>query len=218
MTTTDHEYHVTRKYKRLSLYYDPLFSTLERIVFSGENKNPRQALSMKIPTGRLSVLDVCTGTGRGVLPIAASGADIVAIDLSPHMLAVADRKIRNQKIQNISLHKMDATKLDLPDERFDVAISSFALHEMDRTLIDQVLKEIHRVLKTGGKLYLVEFEKDKNPWIQFLFNLYTRISYPPTVQQFFRYDWREILPPTGFHLDNIERYRISKLICATKNS
>jgi demethylmenaquinone methyltransferase/2-methoxy-6-polyprenyl-1,4-benzoquinol methylase len=173
---------------------------------------------MKIPTGSLSVLDVCTGTGRGVLPIAASGADIVGIDLSSHMLAVADRKIRKQNIQNISLQKMDATRLELPDEHFDVAMSSFALHEMDRPLIVQVLSEIHRVLKIGGKLYLVEFEKDTNPWVQFIFNIYTRISYPPSVQQFFQYDWAEILHHTGFHLDAIERYRISKLICAIKNS
>ena len=217
MATTDHVYEVTRKYKRLSKYYDPLFRTLETIVFYGKNKNPRQALSRKIPAGSLSVLDVCTGTGRGVLPVAASGANIVGIDLSSDMLEVADRKIREQNIRNISLHKMDATTLELPDETFDIAMSSFALHEMDFQLMNQVLREINRVLKCSGKLYLVEFEKDTNPWIQFIFNIYTRISYPPSVQQFFQYDWAEILSHTGFHLDGIERYRISKLICATRN-
>lgn len=218
MTTTDHAYQVTRKYKRLSRYYDPLFLTLEKIVFYGKNKNPRQALSMKIPTGNLSVLDVCTGTGRGVLPIAESGCNIVGIDLSSEMLEAANRKIQKQNIRNISLHKMDATKLELPDEHFDIAMSSFALHEMDYQLINQVLKEINRVLKISGKLYLVEFEKDTNPWIQFIFNIYTRISYPPSVQEFFQYDWSQVLNHTGFQLDGIEKYRISKLICATKNS
>jgi ubiquinone/menaquinone biosynthesis C-methylase UbiE len=218
MTTTDHAYHVTRKYRRMSRYYDPLFLTLERVVFCGKNKNPRQALSVKIPTGTLSVLDVCTGTGRGVLPIAESGCNIVGIDLSSEMLEVANRKIQEQNIRNISLHKMDATQLEFPDEQFDIAMSSFALHEMDSQLIDRVLQEICRVLKSSGKLYLVEFEKDTNPGVQFLFNLYTRISYPPSVQQFFQYDWAEILYNTGFHLDGIEKCRISKLICATKNS
>jgi ubiquinone/menaquinone biosynthesis C-methylase UbiE len=218
MMTTDHAYHVTRKYRRLSRYYDPLFLTLEKIVFCGKNKNPRHALTKKIPAGGLSILDVCTGTGRGVLPVAASGADIVGIDLSPEMLEVAKRKIQQQSIRNISLHKMDATSLELPDESFDIAISSFALHEMDYQLMNQVLREISRVLKCSGKLYLVEFEKDTNPWIQFLFNIYTRISYPPSVQRFFEYDWAEILVDAGFDLDGIERYRISKLICATRNS
>jgi ubiquinone/menaquinone biosynthesis C-methylase UbiE len=218
MPTPDHASQVTRKYRRLSKYYDPLFLTLETVVFCGKNKNPRQALSLKIPAGSLSVLDVCTGTGRGVLPIAQTGANIVGIDLSSDMLQVADRKIHKHGIQNISLQKMDATKLELPDEHFDIAMSSFALHEMDSRLMNQVLREVNRVLKIGGKLYLVEFEKDANPWIQFFFNIYTRVSYPPSVQQFFQYDWAEILSHTGYHLDGIERYRISKLICATKNS
>jgi len=216
MTTTNHAYQVTRKYKRLSRYYDPLFLTLERAVFYGKNNNPRQALCKKIPKASLSVLDVCTGTGRAVLPIAESGVNIVGIDLSSDMLEVAHRKIQKQNIRNISLHRMDATKLELPDEHFDIAMSSFALHEMDYQLMKQVLKEINRVLKISGKLYLVEFEKDKNSWIQFIFNVYTRISYPPSVQQFFQYDWAAILHHTGFHLDGIERYRISKLICAVK--
>jgi ubiquinone/menaquinone biosynthesis C-methylase UbiE len=218
MTATDRVDQVTRKYRRLSKYYDPLFSTLERVVFCSRDKNPRQALCRKIPKGNSSILDICTGTGRGVLPLAESGADIVGIDLSPDMLRVANRKIQEQNIRNISLHEMDATALDLPEERFDIAMSSFALHEMDSQLMNQVLKEIHRVLKTGGRLYLVEFEKDTNPFVQFFFNIYTRISYPPRVQRFFQYDWAEILGHAGFHLDGIERYRISKLICATRNA
>jgi demethylmenaquinone methyltransferase/2-methoxy-6-polyprenyl-1,4-benzoquinol methylase len=173
---------------------------------------------MKIPAGNLSVLDVCTGTGRGVLSIAESGCNIVGIDLSPEMLEVANRKIQEKKIQNISLRKMDAAKLELPDEHFDIAMSSFALHEMDYQFINQVLKEINRVLRHSGKLYLVEFEQDTNPWIQFIFNIYTRICYPPSVQEFFRYDWSQVLYDTGFQLDGIEKYRISKLIAATKNS
>jgi ubiquinone/menaquinone biosynthesis C-methylase UbiE len=218
MTTADHVYQVTRKYRRLSRYYDPLFLTLEGVVFFGKNKNPRQALSRKIPKGSLSVLDLCTGTGRGILPVAESGCNLVGVDLSPEMLEVASRKIEKKNIRNISLHEMDATRLEFPDEHFDVAMSSFALHEMDYQLMKKVLEEINRVLKVGGKLYLVEFERDRNSWIQFIFNIYTRISYPASVQQFFQYDWAEILSHTGFYLDGIERYRISKLICATRNS
>jgi demethylmenaquinone methyltransferase/2-methoxy-6-polyprenyl-1,4-benzoquinol methylase len=218
MNTTNHASQVAAKYRRLSRYYDPLFRTLEKIVFHGTNKNPRQALSAKIPTGNLSVLDLCTGTGRGILPIAESGCNIVAIDLSSEMLEVANRKIQEQNIQKISLHRMDATDLQLPDKHFDIAMSSFALHEMDTQLMNQVLQEIYRVLKDGGKLYLVEFEKDTNPWIQFIFNIYTRLSYPPSVQQFFQLDWSQVLSQAGFHFDGMERYRISKLICATKNA
>jgi len=218
MKTTPETMHVRRKYRRLSMYYDPLFSTLERIVFSGSGNNPRLALAGKVPAGDLSVLDVCSGTGRGALPVAASGVAVTGIDLSPEMLAVARKKIAKQNIGNVSLHEMDATAMTFPDEQFDVAMSSFALHEMKHELMMQVLMEIRRVLKQGGRLYLVEFEKDVRPWIQAIFGVYTRLSYPASVQAFFELDWSEVLARAGFELDGIEKYRISKIVCATKTS
>lgn len=213
-----HTSQITRKYKRLSKYYDPLFSTLESIVFFGHNKNPRIALSRKVGDRSLCVLDVCTGTGRSALAVAESGCDIAGIDLSPEMLQVARKKVQNQHLSNYSLHEMDATKLDFSDGHFDIVMSSFALHEMDYQRIMQVLMEMNRVLKKNGKLFLVDFEKDKNPLIQFIFNIYTRVCYPPSVQEFFDSNWSKMLSQAGFQLDDMERYRVSKMICATKKS
>ena len=217
METSDHAHKIVLKYRRLSRYYDPLFLALERLVFS-DNNNPRQALAQKIPTGEYSILDVCTGTGRTALSIADSGCNIVGIDLSPEMLGVANQKIQQQQIPNITFHQMDATDMSFPDEHFDIAVSSFALHEMDHQFMQLVLTEIHRVMKTGGKLHLIEFENDENPMIQAVFSLYKRVFYPPSIQDFFQYDWNGILENAGFNLESIERYRVSKLISAVKFS
>jgi len=218
MTTATHAAQVTRKYRRLSRYYDPLFSTLERVVFAGNDNNPRLALAGKVPAGGLSVLDACTGTGRGALPVAASGVSVTGIDLSPEMLAVARKKMARHNVGNVSLHEMDATDMSFPDQHFDMAMSSFALHEMAPELRMRVLEEIHRVLKKGGRLYLVEFEKDVRPWIQAVFSAYVRLSYPASVRAFFELDWPEVLARAGFELEGIERYRISKIVCAAKPS
>jgi ubiquinone/menaquinone biosynthesis C-methylase UbiE len=218
MTTADHERKMLRKYRRLSLYYDPLFETLEKVMFGDGDGNPRMALAKKVPAGDLSVLDICTGTGRGALSVAESGCKVVGVDLSPSMLGVAEGKAWKRNVRNISFQQMDATRLELQDGQFDIAMISFALHEMEYDLILQVLREACRVLKRGGKLYSLDFEGDDNPWIQFVFGIYLRISYPPRVREFMRYDWSRILQTVGFRLDRVEKYRISKIVCATKTA
>ena len=130
MTGTDHAGQVIRKYRRLSRYYDPLFATLETVVFYGKDKNPRHALSRKIPSGNLAVLDVCTGTGRGILPAVKPGCSITAIDLSAEMLHVAEKKIQKENIHNLSLHEMDATRMTFSDGHFDIVISSASQAEL----------------------------------------------------------------------------------------
>jgi ubiquinone/menaquinone biosynthesis C-methylase UbiE len=77
------------------------------------------------------VLEIGFGTGNGILDLArlvgASGA-VSGIDISPGMLAVAQRKIGRESIKTpIDLRVADARQLPFPDEAFDAAYSSFTL-------------------------------------------------------------------------------------------
>ena len=74
------------------------------------------------------------------------------------MLQVADRKIRKQGLFNVTTRRMDALHMDFQDESFDIATSSFGLHEMEYPVMKRILKEMNRVLKRGGKLYLVDYQ------------------------------------------------------------
>ena len=95
-------------------------------------------------------------------------------------------------------------------------VSSFALHEMDYELMVTALKEMLRVLKTEGTAYLVDYGREEVFLNQWLFAAYLKLSYPRRVREFLDYDWNQILTSTGFRMDSIERYRASRLICATK--
>jgi ubiquinone/menaquinone biosynthesis C-methylase UbiE len=98
------------------------------------------------------VLDISCGTGLVTFPIAdsvGSGGSITAIDLSEGMIEKASNLAEEKGVQNIDFRAMDAEKLDLPENSFDVAINSLGL--MYYPDPDRANKEMHRVLRPGGR-------------------------------------------------------------------
>jgi len=54
---------------------------------------------------------------------------------------------------------MDSIDLKLPDARYDRALVFFLLHEQPREWRERTLSEVHRVLKPGGKLIIVDYAR-----------------------------------------------------------
>ncbi len=100
------------------------------------------------------VLDVAAGTGNASLPAAATGAHVVASDLTPELL-VAGRA--RAEAAGLALEWVEADAEDLPfeDESFDVVISAigamFAPHHQ------LVADELVRVCRPGGKIALLSW-------------------------------------------------------------
>jgi ubiquinone/menaquinone biosynthesis C-methylase UbiE len=132
------------------------------------------------------------------------------------MLEVANRKIRKQGLSNIETIRMDAADMKLDDESFDVATSAFGLHEMEYPVMESIIKEMNRVLKKGGKLYLVDYRIQDTAIKRFLFRVYLLLTSPPHVKDFLEYDWKAIMKECGFSIDKIEPYKISQILCATR--
>ena len=207
-----------RKYRLFSVFYDNAFRALENLVFIDKVKNPRLALAGRIPDEKLAILDVCCGSGNGVLAVVRPNHRIIGVDVSPDMLALARRKQEKLGLRNVEFVEMDAGKMTFPDGRFDIAMCWFGLHEMEYDLMMYILRDVNRVLKDGGRLYIIDYENDTNRARQLLFRMYLRVCYPAHVREFIEYDWRSILAQTGFRLDFTERYTISKLTCAVKGA
>lgn len=101
------------------------------------------------------ILDVGAGTGIVALQAARimTTGEICGIDLSTEMLAKAEEKARQLKVeQKINFRQMDAEALDFEDEKFDVAVSLFALLHFPNPLT--ALREIFRVLRPGGRVVI----------------------------------------------------------------
>lgn len=205
---------INSKFNWLSKFYD-IFDVI--FVFN-EKTNPRSGLAEKIPNQKLCVLDVCAGTANSSIAIASKNPqnEIIGIDLSTDMLSVAKDKIRTKGIKNISLQQMDATNMNFGNEKFDVATISFALHELDYDLMTKIIKEMQRVLKNSGKLYIIDYEKQSHLIKHALLSIFLKIFEPPHMKQFLEYNWENILSGAGFENIKIEKYFFSKLIAATK--
>lgn len=106
-----------------------------------------------------SVLDV--GCGTGTLAIAAkrqvgSSGSAFGIDPSPEMIARARSKASKAK-SDVAFDIALAEALPFPDARFDVVLSTVMLHHLRRSVREQAVREMKRVLKPGGRLLAVDF-------------------------------------------------------------
>jgi arsenite methyltransferase len=111
------------------------------------------------------VLDI--GCGHGVLLVGAAKrlttGRAIGVDIWRQVDQWDNRPentARNARIEGVAdrveIHTCDASKLDFPDESFDVILSSSALHDMSER--DQVIRHIIRVLKPGGQVAIYDIK------------------------------------------------------------
>ena len=96
------------------------------------------------------VLEIATGTGIITLAIADKARTVTGCDISPEMIKVAQKKLEESRLDNVSFSVEDAYNLGFDDAAYDVAIASNTLHVMMEP--GQALQSVHRVLKHGGIL------------------------------------------------------------------
>jgi phosphatidylethanolamine/phosphatidyl-N-methylethanolamine N-methyltransferase len=111
------------------------------------------------------VLDVGVGTGLS-LPLYPSHARVVGVDLSRAMLREAQKKIRQQHLDHVTLLEMDATHLAFPDRMFDVVIVAFVVSVVPDPV--RLLADVKRVSKTAGQIVLINHFQSENRWLTFL--------------------------------------------------
>ncbi len=198
----------TPSYKSLSKFYD-VFDLIFRL---GSKGNPRLGLLDIIDNTRQEILDVCVGTAGSSLLLAEHNHQnqILGIDISQEMLAVAQRKIAQLGLTNLQLRAMSAEKLQLPDNHFDVVMVSFALHEFEPESRQRVFREIARVLKPGGKFCLIDFAQQADAGSRFFIKLWTMIE-PACFRGFLAIDWRTELTPIGLCYISEKEFSFSKL-------
>ncbi len=131
----------------------------------------------RLTTG-MRVLDLCAGTGDLSFALARTGLprEVVGTDFVPEMLAVAERKIAGFKGSDVSFSVADAQDIPFPDSSFDVVTVAFGV----RNLPDRAanFREVHRVLKPGGRYVILEFSRPPfGPW-RGVYHFYLRTVIP----------------------------------------
>lgn len=101
------------------------------------------------------LLDVASGSGALSIPAARIGADVLAVDISPAMIAHLKARARQEGLANLEARVMDGQALHLEDDSFDVAASQFGV--MLFPDLPRGLGEMVRVTRTGGHVLVVTF-------------------------------------------------------------
>ncbi len=119
-----------------------------------------------------TVLDVATGTADFAIEAARSlQAKVVGIDISQEMLSLGRIKV-TQKAMNdvVSLRMGSAESLDFEDSVFDAVIVAFGARNFAD--LRKGLAEMHRVLKPGGHVLILEFSKPRGFPVGPLYDFY----------------------------------------------
>lgn len=104
------------------------------------------------------VVDLGCGTGYFSVPISNKVNKVYSIDIQQEMLDYLLQKIQTQQISNIEvLLSKDVNKIPLRNESVTVLLTVNTLHEFQD--IQQMIREIGRVLKSNGKAAIIDFKK-----------------------------------------------------------
>ncbi|MEQ9104210.1 MAG: bifunctional demethylmenaquinone methyltransferase/2-methoxy-6-polyprenyl-1,4-benzoquinol methylase UbiE [Rhodothermales bacterium] len=160
----------------------PRYDLLNRVLSGGIDQSwRRKVIRTLMETAPESVLDVATGTADLAIMAARNGvAENIGVDISEDMLEVGRRKVSRAGLQEqVILETGDAEALPYPEGRFDAATVSFGVRNFED--LDAGLRELHRVLKPGGRLIVLEFSRPR--------------AFP--VKQFYSFYNARILPLIG---------------------
>lgn len=136
-----------------------------------QDKNGSRDLEITAPY----VLDLCTGTGDILELIEKRSIACIGVDFCAEMIEQGKSRRVNGKSLNFMV--ADAVALPFKDETFDAVTVAFGIRNIPD--LSKALNEIKRVLKSDGKLLILEFGKMEFPVLGFIYNnLYTRYLMP----------------------------------------
>jgi len=125
------------------------YDRINAILSLGRDDAWRRRVIDRLPPGR--VLDL--GAGTGAANPGLGDRAIVALDPSPEMLAHDDAPARVVGV---------GERLPFADETFDAVFSAYVVRNLDS--LDTTLAEVHRILRPGGKLGIVDLGRPRNRW------------------------------------------------------
>jgi len=110
------------------------------------------ALSQMLPLKGKKLLDLGCGAGETSVYFALQGAEVTAVDISEEMLELVKKLAARHNVTLQTQHTV-AEQMPFADEAFDIVFGNGVLHHIE---LEPSLKEIHRVLKPGGRAVFIE--------------------------------------------------------------
>lgn len=153
--------YVRRLFATIADRYD-LITVL--LSYGQDRRWKRRLIAMAGPLRNRRVLDLACGTGDLGLLASTFGADVVALDLTPRMVQLARLKMRDAGATRMRVLVGDMMAIPLPDDCMDVVTTGYGLRNVPD--LDRAIAEVHRVLKPGGRLVSLDFNRPAQPLLR----------------------------------------------------
>ena len=151
------------------------YDLLNRVLSAGLDQRWRaRAVAALALTGRETLLDLCTGTADVALAAVArreGAARAIGVDFSQQMLRLGLAKIRRRGLDaRVALVRGDATRIPLGDGSVDRAAIAFGIRNVQEP--EAACQELARVVRTGGRLAVLEFGVPGSPLLRAVYLWY----------------------------------------------
>jgi demethylmenaquinone methyltransferase / 2-methoxy-6-polyprenyl-1,4-benzoquinol methylase len=144
---------VRRMFDRIA----PVYDVMNRVMTAGLDQRWRRATVREAVRPGDRVLDACCGTGDLAVAARRAGAgEVVGVDFSERMLERGRRKA-----PEIEWVQADVLELPFEDASFDSVVVGFGVRNVED--LEAGLRELRRVLRSGGRLGILEITKPRGP-------------------------------------------------------
>ncbi|MGK7394727.1 MAG: bifunctional demethylmenaquinone methyltransferase/2-methoxy-6-polyprenyl-1,4-benzoquinol methylase UbiE [Candidatus Cyclobacteriaceae bacterium M3_2C_046] len=138
----------------------------------------KKAIKLLRPIKPKRILDIATGTGDFAIEAIKLNPDkVIGVDIAEKMLEKGREKVKKLKLDHIiEFAYGDSENLGFADNKFDAVIVSYGVRNFEN--LERGLADMHRVLRPGGKVVIVEFSKPKKFPFKQLYNFYFKYILP----------------------------------------
>lgn len=173
--TTSKKEQVATMFDSIAHRYDFLNQLLSLGIHKGWRKKSIQLLQTQQPK---TILDIATGTADfAIEAIRLKPEKVVGVDISSGMLELGRKKIEKLGLQQkIELKLADSENLPFADNSFDAITVGFGVRNFEN--LEKGIRDMHRVLKPGGRMIILEFSKPRAFFIKQVYTFYFRYITP----------------------------------------
>jgi len=166
----DHDRRIAEMFDRVAPRYD----ALNRILSGGRDVGwRRRAVDLaRLGAGEIA-LDVGVGTGDlafGLLEVSDASARVIGVDISPRMLDALRRRADARPEARFAPLLATVDRLPFADASLDRVVAGFAVRNFGDLSLG--LREMRRVLRTGGRAVILELSTPPNPIVGVAYRLY----------------------------------------------
>ena len=160
----------------------------------GQDLQRLGAMVRKTPTCR--ALDVGCGAGHASFALAAAGAQVTALDLSPDMLAIVAQEAQARGLQGLQTCQGQADELPFADASFDLVVTRFSAHHWPD--VSAALREMRRVVRPDGALIVIDAVAPESPLCDTLLQTVELLRDASHVRDYRVSEWVALLEQAGF--------------------